>query len=64
MKTYRIERNLASGSVFILGFAYETERGWRFIPNVSGRISSRHPHPTLKACLPRWLGRHEIKEVK
>lgn len=30
--------------------------GYRFTPNVSGRKPSRKVHPTLDACLPRWVG--------
>ncbi len=56
MTTYRFTRQLNNGSVFILGHAVQDERGWKFIPNVSSNKPSRKFHPTLRKCLPRWIG--------
>ena len=56
MKTVRFTRRLQDGSTFLLGTATQNEQGWRFIPLVSGRHSSRKSHPTMEQCLPRWLG--------
>jgi len=44
------------GQRFLVGTAERRPRGWRFIPNVSGRMSSRKFHPSLEKCLPRWVG--------
>jgi len=59
MTNYRFIRRLAGNGgrdTYHLGTAVHTEQGWRFIPNVSGRKSSRKFHPTMEKCLPRWVG--------
>ena len=56
MKTIRFNRRLKDGSTFRLGVAVENEAGWRFIPNVASRRSSRKAHATMEKCLPRWIG--------
>lgn len=55
MPNYRFVRRLADGSTFRLGTAIQHPNGWRFIPNVVGRRSSRKAHPTMEGCLPRWI---------
>jgi len=67
MKSVKYYRRLADGTRFLLGTACRNELGWRFIPNVVARKSSRKNHPTLRACLPRWIGypdHCESEEVK
>jgi hypothetical protein len=40
----------------ILGFAHYTcGQGWKFRPNNAAHKPSRKFHPTLEACLPRWM---------
>jgi len=51
-----VERTLADGSTYRLGNAIKQTAGWRFIPTVSGRSTSRKAWPTWEACLPRWVG--------
>ena len=47
-----VERTLADGSTYRLGNAIKQTAGWRFIPTVSGRNTSRKAWPTWEACLP------------
>jgi hypothetical protein len=54
-KTIRFERRLADGSAGVLGHAVKGSDGWRFLPATQHR-PSRKAHPTLEACLPRWVG--------
>jgi hypothetical protein len=58
--TYRaihVVRRPVGGHTVLLGVAVESEPGrWRFLPNMLGRMASRHFHPTFEACLPRWVG--------
>jgi hypothetical protein len=56
MTTYRFIRKLNDGSRYILGHATQNENGWRFIPNVFGKSPSRKSHPTMRRCLPHWVG--------
>jgi len=49
------ERRLPDGSVGCLGTAYESPRGWRFVPAVASHKPSRKVHATMERCLPRWL---------
>lgn len=51
-------RSYGDGSVSnnVLGVASRQAQGWRFYPRVVGRLPSRKPHPTLEACIPRWVG--------
>jgi len=45
---------------FVLGVAqYQTTSGggWRFFPNVAGRMPSRRAYPSADACLPPWAKR-------
>ena len=53
LKRYKV---LQSATKFLFGTAVQSEKGWRFIPNVSSRKSSRKFHPTFVKCLPRWTG--------
>ena len=57
MKTIRFYRALAGDERGpYLGAAVLKPRGWRFIPGVSGRKTSRRVWPTWEACVPRWVG--------
>jgi len=56
IKSLVFERRFASGEVGKLGTAVQRADGWRFVPAVAGRMSSRKAHPTLEKCLPRWVG--------
>lgn len=38
-----------------LGVATLRGEGWKFIPAIPGRLSSRRLYPTPQACLPRWV---------
>jgi len=40
----------------ILGHARLYDQGWKFTPNVAGRLPSRKFHRTLERALPRWVG--------
>lgn len=53
---WAVERRLADGSVYRLGSVRVTDGGYRFTSNVGSHGNSRKSHPTLKACLPRWVG--------
>ena len=53
---YHFNRRLADGTIFRLGTAVERPEGWRFIPNIAHRHSSRKSHATMEKCLPRWIG--------
>lgn len=65
MSIYRITRTLADGSRYILGFAVKNEQGWWFNPNNASHKPSRKAHPTMKACLPRWVRNYyDSEEVK
>lgn len=57
-RTVRFYRTVKGGSTRagILGTAVRHPAGWRFIPAVAGRMPSRKCHPTMEACLPRWVG--------
>lgn len=56
-KSYAVERRTADmATVSRLGTVSKGCDGYRFIPNVSGRKPSRKAHPTMEACLPRWVG--------
>lgn len=39
-----------------LGCAVQLAEGWKFIPLVSGKSTSRKFHATWEKCLPRWVG--------
>ena len=55
-KTVIFERRFPNGTVGRLGVAQYANNGWYFIPFVSSRRSSRKSHPTMEACIPRWVG--------
>lgn len=42
------------GDGILLGTIFENSQGWRFIPNISGRATSRKAWPTANAAIPRW----------
>ena len=56
MAGFQFLRDLPGGSTYKLGAAVQYPDGWRFISNVASHKGSRKFHPTMKACLPRWLG--------
>lgn len=56
MKSVRFDRRFPSGAVAHLGTAVQRSEGWRFTPAVFGRKPSRKAHPSMEACLPRWVG--------
>lgn len=57
MTNYRFLRRLQDGSTYRLGTAVQYQDGsWRFISNVTSHKSSRKYHPTMKRCIPRWVG--------
>ena len=56
MAGFQFLRDLPGGSTYKLGAAVQYPDGWRFISNVASHKGSRKLHPTMKACLPRWLG--------
>lgn len=57
MKVIAFNRRLADGYTYRLGTAVEYTTGeWKFISNVASHGSSRKRHPTMKACIPRWVG--------
>lgn len=58
IKRYALYQALADGSLgALLGYAIQSEEGWRFNPKVFGRKPSRRRDwPTFEACLPRWTG--------
>jgi hypothetical protein len=57
MRSVKFYRRLADGtSRVLLGTACHYEAGWRFIPNNAVNKPSRKSHPTLRKCLPRWIG--------
>ena len=61
-----VERRLADGTVGKLGSVRKARDGYRFNPSVFGYKASRKGHPTLEACLPKWVGypdRCETREV-
>jgi hypothetical protein len=54
--TSRVEVRGPSG--FLYGSAVFTPgRGWRFLPNVAGRMPSRKFHATSEASIPQWARR-------
>lgn len=55
-KFVAVERRFADGTVGRLGTVRKSEDGYHFTPAVSGRKPSRKAHPTLKDCLPSWVG--------
>jgi hypothetical protein len=56
-RTLVVVRRLADGKPSLLGRAnYHDGKGWKFMPNVSGRDPSRRFWPTWEACLPKWVG--------
>ena len=63
MRTIHLVRRLPNGSTFRFGTATQTENGWRFIPNLASRKSSRKFHPTLEKCIPRWAAKADHEEV-
>lgn len=56
MANYRFNRRLAGGGTYTLGTAVRYNEGWRFLSNVASHKSSRKYHPTMEACLPKWVG--------
>lgn len=61
-----VERRLADGSVARLGTVNKVGNGYFFISNVASHGNSRKAHPTLKDCLPSWVGypnRCETREL-
>lgn len=38
-----------------LGVATKREGGWKFVPTIPGRISSRKLFPSHEKCIPRWV---------
>ena len=57
MSSYTLYAVRGDGTdVGILGTMIQTEKGWRFIPNVAGRSPSRRFYKTASECVPRWTG--------
>jgi hypothetical protein len=46
----------------VLGHVVEKREGFRFIPMVSGRVSSRKSWPDAAACIPSWV--HKMVHVR
>lgn len=64
---HRFVRRLPDGSTYHLGTAVQYKDGWRFLSNVTSHKNSRKFHPTMRKCLPRWVGypdRCESEPVK
>ena len=53
-ETRYLVRDTASGTALLVGCCSHGRDGWRFIPHVSGRKTSRRAWPTAGACIPRW----------
>ena len=47
-------RDTATGTAVLVGCCSHGRQGWRFIPRVSGRKTSRRAWPTAETCIPRW----------
>jgi hypothetical protein len=56
MQNVQFFRDIAGGSSYHLGTAVQYKDGWRFISNVASHKGSRKFHPTMLACVPRWVG--------
>lgn len=48
----------------LLGTCSRNDRGWIFIPNVSGRTAGRKRWPTWEEALPRWVSLFRSEEVR
>ena len=53
-ETRYLVRDTATGVIVLVGCCSHGRGGWRFIPHVSGRKTSRRAWPTAEACIPHW----------